>query len=141
MNSYLLNEYFNDLNSTLIANVKYNTNKHTNILNIVKFYINTKLKFYYIVNNIPIVKNKQMLLLEIDNYKNKLINNIIMLLLKLNNLNLTIDDIHYEFTDIINEIKNLEKIISLVNLEFNLLLNIFICNITNNKSFIATYSN
>jgi hypothetical protein len=141
MNSYSLNEYFKDLNNTLIANIIYNINKHNNILNILNFFINTNLKFYYMVNNIPIVKNKQMIFLEIQNYKNVLINKIIILLLKLNNSILTFNDINNEYNELINELKELEKILIVINFNFNFLLNIFTCNIPNNKSFIAIYSN
>lgn len=144
MNIYQLNNYFNDINNinkSIINNINININNNLNMKIIIIFFINFNLKFYKIINNVPIVLDKQIIDLKIIQIKNNIINKLILLIMSLSNNNHLFSDIKDSYNEHITHLTTIDKILNILNINNDILNNIFASNINNNTTYIAEYSN
>ena len=108
---------------------------------IIIFFINFNLKFYQIINNVPIVLDRQIIDLKIIQIKNNIINKLILLLMSLSNNNCLFTDIRESYNEYITHLHTIDKIINILNINNDILNNVFASNINNNNIYIAEYSN
>ncbi len=144
MNIYQLNNYFNyinNINKSIINNINININNNLNMKIIIIFFINFNLKFYKIINNVPIVLDKQIIDLKIIQIKNNIINKLILLIMSLSNNNYLFSDIKDSYNEHITHLTTIDKILNILNINNDILNNIFASNINNNTTYIAEYSN
>lgn len=144
MNIYQLNNYFNDINNinkSIINNININISNNLNMKIIIIFFINFNLKFYKIINNVPIVLDKQIIDLKIIQIKNNIINKLILLIMSLSNNNHLFSDIKDSYNEHITHLTTIDKILNILNINNDILNNIFASNINNNTTYIAEYSN
>ena len=140
MNIYNLNNFFDDINKPIIKNIYDNCNNNNNIKLLITFFINYNYKFYHIINDDPIIIDKQIIYLNIIKIRNILINKIVLILLDISNTNNLFSSIKDNYNELVSNINEIDKIISLVEHDYEILNNIFISSYKN-SDYIANYSN
>lgn len=140
MNIYNLNIFFDDINKPIIKNIYDNCNNNNNIKLLITFFINYNFKFYHIINDDPIIIDKQIIYLNIIKIRNILINKIVLILLDISNTNNLFSSIKDNYNELVSNINEIDKIISLVEHDYEILNNIFISSYKN-SDYIANYSN
>ena len=142
MNSYSLKEYLCNLNEITINNINNNISNSEDLKKIILFFMENKIKFYIKKQKTIIIKEKDNILLEINNIRNNIINNIIIKLLRVISNN-KIEDIKNDITNIYTILENIENIKLLINKNYNSLLTIIKQNENLNKNldYIAEYNN
>ena len=140
MNIYNLNNFFDDITKPIIKNIYDNCNNNNNIKLLITFFINYNYKFYHIINDDPIIIDKQIIYLNIIKIRNILINKIVLILLDISNTNNLFSSIKDNYNELVSNINEIDKIISLVEHDYEILNNIFISSYKN-SDYIANYSN
>lgn len=138
MNIIKLNDYFNDLDNLTVNNIEQNLKKSDNLQKLISFFILNNIKFYHKIKNNIYLKNKDEIYLLLNNLKNKYINNIVIKLLKCNDLNFDTTEIEQYLLDIIIILNKINNNRVLFNLEYNNLNKIFNSN-SSSIDYIAKY--
>lgn len=142
MNSYYLNDYLGDISNNNINNIILHIKKNPMFKKLIIFFMENNIKFYSCCNNNILIKDENVIILEINNIRNKIINNFIINLLKFNNSN---DNFTIIKNIILHQIKLLEDIDILkkeLSMNYSLLKNLIkVNNNIEQYEIIATYNN